>query len=429
MRLPRLLLLGMLFALAAALPAQSLRDAVTVEAVDVPVHVTRDGRPLQGLTREHFELYVNGKRQTIDYFDAVAPGEAPSSLRERRLFLLLFDVAFSHPLSLGRAQRAAREAIAAAQPGDYFAVATYSTRRGVWFAAPFTRDREALTRAIASLNNTRSGDPLSIVMTPAERIAIGRWEGANDFASRIAAETLRDVGHVRLAEAAQEQARDLAELSERLAALEGQKHLVILSEGIEGTARDPFAAGARWSPTRSRRSRPPTPLPGHTLAAQVVRMHRTFQQSGVFLHALDLEGVGNSLVGSSSLHWLTSGTGGRYVHSRNDLGRALTELSANLSRGYRLGFRPTGARRGYNSIEVRVVEAGNVRVDHRRGFAGSERVDTNDALYLADVLLNDVPQSGTAATLELRGGKLTARISMAEVAAQLPKGGEAELLV
>jgi VWFA-related protein len=420
--------------------AQSVRESVTVEVVDVPVYVTRGGAPVAGLTRENFELYVNGKLQPIEYFDALAPEEQPSSLRERRLFLLLFDVAFTHPLSLGRGQRAAAHLIANAQPGDYFAVATYSSRRGVWFAVPFTQNREALVRAVASLNNSRSGDPLSIVMTPSERTSMQNWAGEamptaldpGNMAARIAADTLRDIGRARAVAAAEDQALDLADLSERLASLDGQKHIVMLSEGYEGRALNPFDVRVMSSPTRMDRpmSASPGPIPDHSLAARILRMHRTFQKSGVFLHALDLEGVSNSLAGSSSLNWLTSGTGGRYVHARNDFGRALTDLSASLGRGYRLGFRPADARRGYNSIKVKVVDAGNVRVNYRRGFSGTpETANPEDGVYLADVLLNDVPQSGTAPTLELRDGKLTARIPMTEVAAQLPHGGNAELLV
>src|SRR6185503_14871685 len=137
--------------------------------------------------------------QPIEYFDAVtARAEAPT-LRERRLFLLLFDVAFSHPLSLPRAQRAAAELIENAPPADYFAIATYSNRRGVWFAAPFTRDRGTLTRAIRSLNSSRSGDPLSIVMTASERATVS---ASGSMAADIAAEGVLDMANAELRRAA-----------------------------------------------------------------------------------------------------------------------------------------------------------------------------------------------------------------------------------
>ena len=370
---------------------------IDVEVVDVPVFVARGGKPVEGLTRDSFELFVNGKPQAFESFEAVSARDEASSLRERRLFLLVFDVAFSQPFALPRAQRAAAQLIANAGPADYFAVATYSHRRGVWFAAPFTRDRDALGRAIRSLNSSRSGDPLAIVMTDAERAAVPSWSDVESFAG---VEAGRDLARMEVLRAAEDQVEGLAEVSERLAALEGQKHVVFLSEGWSGLDLSIFD--------------------------DLIAMHRRFDAAGVFLHAVDLDGVGRRLMGNDALYALTSGTGGKFIHSRNDIGRALTGLSASLDRGYRLGFRPASAKSGYNTIEVRVRERG-VRVDHRHGFSsGAERPNAGDGLYLADVVLNDVPQTGTAATLTLRDGTLSAHIPMRELAAQ---GQSAELLV
>src|SRR6266516_7151105 len=84
-----------------------VRESVTVEVVEVPVSITTsDGKPLRGLTKDAFELFVDGKRQAIDYFEAVdfsAPSAAQPAqsaerpLRERRLYLLLFDLSFATP--------------------------------------------------------------------------------------------------------------------------------------------------------------------------------------------------------------------------------------------------------------------------------------------------------------------------------------------
>lgn len=455
----RLVLLGISFALTVALAAQQQpesltvtlperqhRESVTVEVVDVPVYVARGFEPVDGLTREDFELYVNGRRQPIDYFDVLGAAEG-ESLRDRRLFLLLFDVAFTHPHSVPRAQAAASKLIAAAAPDDYFAVATYSTRRGVWFAVPFTRDREALGRAIANLNTPRSGDPLAIVMTDSERASFDNWEmeahrdwgGPSNAASRIAGDTMRDLAYARTLRAAEDQAADLEALSLRMAALEGEKHVVVMSEGYDGQAPNPFdvrnsGSTRKWndSDLGGFRSIYSARVLDHTLGFAILNMHRTFQRSNVVLHALDLQGVSNSLVSNDSLAYLARGTGGQFLHGTNDFGGALTRLASKLSRGYRLGFRPgSDVHRGYNSIEVKVRNAGRgVRVSHRQGFDGKpRRASTEDGVYLADVILNDVPQSGTAATLALADGKLAATIPMTEVAAQLPGGGQAELLV
>jgi VWFA-related protein len=443
MRVGSLVLLGSLIAVSAA--AQSHRESVTVEVVDVPAYVTaRNGEPVTGLTREDFELYVNGKRQPIEYFDALSSSEPAAALRERRLFLLLFDVAFTHPHSIVRAQRAAAQLVSQASPGDYFAIATYTSRRGVWFAAPFTRDPVALTRAIASLNDSRSGDPLSIVMTTAERrtfespstgeVAVASDSG--NVASRIAAETLRDVARARTLRAAEDHALDMGDLADRLAQLEGEKHVILLSEGYDGRSPNPSDVRT-MSALRDVTS---APWEGFTSLAstdaelnwRILDAHRRFQRANVLLHALDLEGVANTLMANDELNWLVTGTGGKFIANRNDFGRALTDLSSSLSRGYRLGFRPSSdTRDGYNKIEVKLrAPQRGFRVTHRRGFYGTpESANVKDGLYLADVLLNDVPQSGSAATLSLAGTTLTARIPMREVAAQMPMGARAELLL
>lgn len=63
----RSLALALLFAV--PLFAQRFDEAVTVNVVDVPVYVERFGVPIEGLTRDDFTLFVDGKPQPIDYFD------------------------------------------------------------------------------------------------------------------------------------------------------------------------------------------------------------------------------------------------------------------------------------------------------------------------------------------------------------------------
>jgi VWFA-related protein len=417
----RALLLVLALVASLNLAAQVVIDSVTVEVVDVPVFVARGDKPIQGLTRDDFELYVNGKPQPIDYFEAVSAGDEAETLRERRLFLLLIDVAFSEPFALPRAQGAAAQMIAKAGPGDYFAIATYSHRRGVWFATPYTRDREALARAIRSLNSSRSGDPLAIVMTASEREAVSRPGTSGE----VAEDTMHDLVHTHAVRAAERQVEALSDLGDRLAVLDGQKHVIYLSEGWDGSSPRMFDAASRTFPA-------PRPTATSSFAPHLLlrldEMYRSFHRAGVFFHTLDLEGVAGTLMGNNDLHAFASNTGGRFVHGRNDFGRALTDLSASLDRGYRMGFRPANVRRGYNTIEVRLRnKSRGVRVDHRQGFSTEGmRANVSDGLYLADVVLNDVPQTGTAAALALRDGTLTAQIPMRELAAQ---GNSAELLI
>ncbi len=46
-----------------------LKEEVTVTAVEVPVRVLAHGSPVKNLTRDDFEVYENGVRQTITDFE------------------------------------------------------------------------------------------------------------------------------------------------------------------------------------------------------------------------------------------------------------------------------------------------------------------------------------------------------------------------
>src|SRR5260370_41417521 len=109
-----------LIAACALSAAAQVRENVTVEVVEVPVYVTSgNNQPVLGLTRDAFELFVDGRPQPIEYFDAIdfakvpAPG-APTAVerprRERRLYLLLFDLSFATPARIKPAQTAAEQA-------------------------------------------------------------------------------------------------------------------------------------------------------------------------------------------------------------------------------------------------------------------------------------------------------------------------------
>src|SRR5438046_224824 len=57
------------FALSAA---GQVRESVNVEVVQVPVYVTTSaGTPVPNLTKDAFQLFVDGRPQPIEYFDAV----------------------------------------------------------------------------------------------------------------------------------------------------------------------------------------------------------------------------------------------------------------------------------------------------------------------------------------------------------------------
>src|SRR5437016_8747711 len=130
---------------------------MTVRVVEVPVIVVdRSGNPVRGLTAANFSLFEDGKKRDIQSVDVVDFGAvksanalSPTNPVARRSFLLLFDLGFSSPASLTRAQEAARTFIKdSMQPRDVAAVATMDTERGFHLLTSFTTDRELLRTAI-----------------------------------------------------------------------------------------------------------------------------------------------------------------------------------------------------------------------------------------------------------------------------------------
>src|SRR5712691_10110809 len=81
-----------------------VRESITVEVIDVPVYVIDGaGKAVRGLTRDAFTLLIDGKARPIDYFDTIDFGASQQPLvadrpkRDRRLYLLLFDLTFAVP--------------------------------------------------------------------------------------------------------------------------------------------------------------------------------------------------------------------------------------------------------------------------------------------------------------------------------------------
>jgi VWFA-related protein len=389
-----------------------VRDNVTVEVVQVPVYVTTsDGQPLRGLTKDSFTLLVDGRPQPIDYFDvidfaAVPGGQQPAAerpRRERRLYLLLFDITFATPATLVRAQKAAEQAVTHSNPAtDFFAVATYSTSRGVHFLSPFLSDRVAVTHAIYTLHGSKAQDPLGLSLGSQER---AQWvstmeqgqtvsdsqEGLADMVSGEMADALRggqanqDMLAVPKNRVIESQIQDLGGVAARLAALEGQKHLVMFTEGFDSTRITDIKA----------RNRPPNIE--SQLLNLVKRMHQTFVSAGVTLDAVDVKGLRHTFndLENDGLYMLARDTGGRVIANRNDLVQAVDSLMNAQRVAYVLGFHPGNRKQGRVAVRVTGAPRGS-EVSYREGFGYTAEGAALDSLQLADIIINDVPQAGVS---------------------------------
>ncbi len=423
--------------LVAATAAAQTHEAITVQVVDVPVYVFSHGKPVRDLTKDDFQLFVNGKRQTIDYFDridfpavaATTPDHmnAPPATdpRERRLFLLLFDLVYNRPVAFDRARAAAAQMVDRALPQDFFGVAI-TTSRGAKFIIPFTRDRDVIRRALLKLSPSTAHDSLAISITDAERQSANAWApvtgGGRGKDEDSMPEIMAAFGageQQRSKNLAQAQLEDVATIAARLAGLEGYKHVVLFSEGFSANL---FNAGNGRDPS---------------MVNTLKSMADSFHAAGALFHTVDLGLVGNDAISleraqatsnsttsnltnaanlsnaglatasvrrfddsrDETLAMLARETGGQFLHWTNDFSAALTDLSTTVSAGYRLGFRPVNPHQGENAIDVKVKNVPHgTTVSFRNGFSSvPETRDAGETLLIADIIQNDIPQSGTAA--------------------------------
>jgi VWFA-related protein len=403
--------------------APETHERTTVELVQVPVSVTTNGSSVRGLTRDDFSLRVNGKAQPIDYFDVVdfasLSNEQLRDPRQRRLYVLTFDLPNTSFVATTRARRAAEQYLAHAQPSDYFAVAVASGSGDINLLVPFTRDRDALRRAVTTFHAASPNDPLALTITPAER-AVLAFDGRSEMeqfrhiGANLAAEQLLDAKRNRLGD----ELEALGNLAERMAPLEGIKHVVVLSSGfgqLTSIASPRVSSDLRRAEPQLAAYRNPVQFDSYTPFTQR-RMQRKFAAAGVFLDAIDLAGVRPyDEPDDDSLHFLVADTGGQVVEHRNDLLAAMNRLTNSQQVVYLLGFRARETGRKDNSISVHV--AGTSRgsnVAYRESYSSiPDKPSSNDGLRLADIVVNDIPQNGITMTTSVGTAPKRATVNVA----------------
>jgi VWFA-related protein len=420
-----------LFALCAlsAFGQPALQEKITVTYIEVPVTVIgRDGAPVRGLTKANFEIVDEGEKRAIDSFDAIdfaAAGAqkaiSPLNPASRRNFLLLFDLSFSSPGSLGRAQEAARNFIARSLGNrDLVAVAAVDVDRGFRFLTAFTTDRGLLLAAIKDPRNFRAFDPLQISMAQlmnenSENPAAG---GATDRGSSVADDiaadfqrTLNKMDESYRRARVVNQVDMLAQIARQLQRLAGQKHIVLLSEGFDprlvegrlaGETREQTEEngyvidGELWKVDSDKR------FGNASTQKAIAAMAESFRRSDVVLHALDIQGVrvqndvqGGARVNSNEgLFLLANSTGGTVFRNSNDISGDFDRLARQHEVVYVLGFQAPAAAAGeFHDLKVRLVNVPGARVQHRGGYygAGAESV-VERTLSTAQVIVNDIPQ-------------------------------------
>ena len=409
-----------------------MRETVNVNVVEVPVSVVdSSGNPVRGLTAANFELYDGGKKQAITSFDKIDFGSketvsaiSPLNPAARRSFLLLFDLGFSSPKSLGRAQDAARRFVTTAvQPRDLVGVGTIDNDHGFRLLTAFTTDRDLVASAINDPNGFRGNDPLQIGnktfvadLTNGDSAKTSRQRRPGDEAAGLRnaemAERQQQMTHSNeqyVRGRVEKQVDYLGDLAKTLRAVPGRKQVILLSEGFdakylqgrdardtEGAARDQEAvtSGQYWKVDTDA-------IYGSTSSLSLLdRMAQSFRSSDVVLDAIDIQGVrvqndaaGSNLNSNAGLFVLSRPTGGEVFQNSNDLKNNFDRMLHAQEVVYVLGFQAPTANPGkFHDLKVKLVNSPG-RVSYRLGYYenGGESA-AERALTTAEVIVNDIPQ-------------------------------------
>ena len=373
-------------------PEISMHDSETtfkvrVNLVQVRV-VVRDasGKPVENLHRQDFEIYDQGKLQAITTFEVDTPAsrrerieaalktqvsgpqspeEAKISIPERFIALVFDDVHLSTEDTL-RVRTAASKFLDGLLPSDRVAVYCSS---GACAPQEFTSDKQLLEKAIQSIL------PHHILGTATAGHTTQTAYGAPITVSTDNAPITEAVNDVAYAH--------LGEIIRRLAAMPGQRVLLLVSPGFGADYQSATGVGVTLS--------------------DVSGIVGSANRYGVVINTLDARGlytpsflsasasptdsgvtgqsIGNSVGGdfenSIVLQDFAAGTGGRFFQNSNDLAGGMALLGSSPEVSYLLGFSPQNQKANgqFHILKVKLADKLKYDVQARRGYFAASKVD------------------------------------------------------
>ncbi|HLY18414.1 MAG TPA: VWA domain-containing protein [Bryobacteraceae bacterium] len=432
----------------------------------VPVTVVvrgRDGKAVGTLTKEDFRLNDNGKPQVIARFSIEKPGTpvvlekeplelepqpvqakppeagaAASTVLADHFIAYLFDDVHTRFEDLARARDAAGRVIAnSMQPADRAAIYTTSGH----IMLEFTSERAELQATLARLRPApvtggigHGLDCPDISYYMADRIVNLSDQQAIQvaLANYIACSNNRYVTPQEVTAVAQRALHDgehetrltasvISQVARRLAAMPGQRNLVLASPGFFVPSADypditqainrairanvvisTLDVRGLWTPPGFDASRP-TPAGG----AQVITMVNMY---------LEQEAVAQESVMEDLAH----STGGDWFHANNDLGDGFRRLAAAPEFIYVLAFTPENLKSDgkYHKLQVTLREVKGFTVQARKGYyaprresdeADQARQDIEDAVF-SRAVVKDIPLE--LHTQFFRSGETDAKLSV-----------------
>jgi VWFA-related protein len=367
---------------------------ITTNLVQIDAIVTKDGKPVANLKAEDFEIFEDGKRQTITSFayisnvpavtttvdaerDKSAPVPPLKRDDPRRTLAIVVDDLGLSAESMSNVRRQLRKFVTEQiQPYDLVAIIRTGSQIGA--LQQFTNEKRLLTRAVDQLRwNACSRSGVS-VLPPTQRILeLGTTEyvcGGYSFFSTM---------------------KSLGSIIDGMAEMPGRKSLMILSDSLPAETQDsPFFNIDRDSPLNDATNR--------VIALQ--RIAERAIRASVVIYSVDTQGLQttgitaadrfsgnfrqltqqmNALIGARSRvildrrgggEMMSRQTGGYQIRNSNDFkfDRILEEQNGY----YLIGYRPTDEtfNRKFHHITAKVKRSG-MTLRTRYGFHGYSEDD------------------------------------------------------
>ena len=385
---------------------------ITTNLVQVDVVVTKDGKPVTNLTTDDFEIFEDGKRQTITSFSYIsnvsksavrpatpnttndnAPYKPLNANDARRIMAIVVDDLGLSAESMYQVKRQLRKFIAEKlEPDDLVAIIRTGRQRGA--LQQFTNDKRLLNRAVDQLR-WDSCSRVGINVLPAFGSSLPGEPGTEGACSyRSIESTITSLGFI----------------VDAMGHLPGRKSLVLLSDALPMQSQDDIFTGEQYVRGSARSgvsdsAEASAYLPAaRNLEESLKHIAERAIRNSVVIYAVDTQGVqdtgwtaADSFTGSvgdrqkqsnqllstrfNTLYSRREGggliakqTGGFQVHNSNsyELDRILEDQSGY----YLLGYRPTDEtfNRRFHHIKAKVKGAG-LDLRTRYGFFGVTEED------------------------------------------------------
>jgi VWFA-related protein len=418
-------------------PPSPVRLRTEVDVVEVPV-VVRDGqhRAVAGLTKNSFEIYDTGVRQTITAFSeqrftphldagggampaAAADVAVPKGESRPRFVTLCFDDLNTDALALKPAKEAAERFVKTAlAPGDRVAVVTTAQPQDSEFTGDVPKLVEQIAKVTTHRRFTDDSAQQCLRIRPYEAYLI-----ANNLDNEVLQAKMAECSACYHAPCPPNQ---IASMSQAIweHALSNSKNTLRVIEGlVGGMAKLP---GERMILLTSAGF-----LTGNLERDQDLLMAKALHAE-VVINTLDAKGLytvnpeGDASVSragvlplaravetknaervvdapNNAMAVLASGTGGTFYHNNNDLALGFRRLGMVPEIMYVLSFSPSGvaADGRFHSLKVRLAADKRYSLEARLGYAASS-ADAAAAVAPPSKLDSEVMASDTITDLPVR---------------------------